>query len=328
MSIGNRELLSKAAIESGSFTGGIGLSIEEADTFIDYMIAESSLMKNARIERMASATKKIYKLGIGSKVLVPATAVEDPGETVSVNTAQIVLTSKEMIAITRVSDDALEDNIEGDEFVDHLMRMIASAAANQLEYAYLMGKVVDPATDINELFTGWYERALSERDGSHILDAEDDTDRYIEREKFSKLLKALPLKYRGVNKKNLRFIVASDIEQDYADTLAKRNTALGDAAAMGSIELAYRKVPIVPVALLPTNLAVGEAENGTFILLTDYNNLIIGLQRDIRIETQREARLRATDFVMTLRGDIQMENTDAVATYKNLLVKGQEAEGY
>ena len=126
----NRELLSKAAIESGSFTGGIGLSTEEADKFIDYMVDESSLMKNARIERMASATKKIYKLGIGSKVLVPATAVEDPGETVSINTAQIILTSKEMIAIARVSDDALEDNIEGDEFVDHLMRMIASAASS------------------------------------------------------------------------------------------------------------------------------------------------------------------------------------------------------
>lgn len=324
----NRELLSKAAITSGSFTGGVGLSVEEADRFIDYMRDESSLMKNARVERMNASTKKIYKLGIGSKILVPASPVVDPGETVGINTAQIILTSKEMIAIARISDDSLDDNIEGDEFFDHLMRLVAAQSANQLEYAYLMAKLVEPATDINDLFIGWYERALSGRDGSHILDATEDDDRYISRAKFSKLLKALPLKYRGVNKKNLRFLVASDIEQDYADTMAERNTALGDAAAMGSIDLKYRKVPITPVALLPTNLPVGEVLNGTFMLLTDYNNLIIGIQRDIRLETQRWARLRATDVVMTLRGDIQMENTDAVATYKNLLVRGQEAGGY
>lgn len=318
----NLELLSKAAIVSGSFTGGIGLSSEDANTFIDYMVDESELMKNARIERMAAATKKIFKLGIGAEVLVPATAVEDPGETVGINTAQIILSSKEMIAIARINDDSLEDNIEGEAFVDHLMRMIASAGANQLEYAYLMGKIEDPAVSVNDLFNGWYERIKA--DSGNAIDTSGDADRFIERAKFSRLLKTLPSKYKGVNRKNLRFIVASDIEQDYADTMAARESALGDAAAMGSIDLAYRKIPIVPVALLPTNLPESETpveNDATFILLTDYNNLIIGIQRDIRIETQREARLRATDFVMTLRVDIQLENPEAAAVYDLLKVR-------
>ena len=79
------------------------------------------------------------------------------------------------------------------------------------------------------------------------------------------------------------------------------------------------------VAALERNHNSGDAveivtADGTFGLATDYQNLILGIQRDIRVETDRLPRLRATDFVLTFRADVQMENPDAVVLLENLQV--------
>ena len=46
-----KQTLSKAAITTGSFTSGIGLSEEESDQFLDFVIDESSLKGKVRIDR-------------------------------------------------------------------------------------------------------------------------------------------------------------------------------------------------------------------------------------------------------------------------------------
>jgi len=61
--------------------------------------------------------------------------------------------------------------------------------------------------------------------------------------------------------------------------------------------------------------------DGSDLLLTDYRNLIFGIQRDIKWETERHARRRSTSFVMTLRVDTQIENADAMVIMKNMTSK-------
>lgn len=390
-----QDLINKSIITSGSFGGGIGLSWEESDRFIDYVVDQSMLKNNARVEKMTKATKKIDKVGIGDRILIPATAGVDPGNTVGINTSQIVLEAKEMIAIAEVSDDSLEDNIEGDAFVDHLMRMISSQVANELESAFLNGKKIaniGEATDVHQLFDGWATRAKSE---SHVLDATGFTDRYIGRDKFSKMVKAMPLKYRR-DRSNLRFLMADDIYQDYNDALADRMTVGGDNFVQNlAPQIGYGNIKFQPISLFPTENpvvksgganttvatasiigattvaiasetgitagdvlllgggtgyaetatvasvgtgtvtfdaplrfphAIGHAvtevtEDGSFSMLTDYRNLICGIHRDIRIETERWARKRTTAFILTLRADIQIENPDAIVLMDNLKVR-------
>jgi hypothetical protein len=392
------ELINKSIITSGSFGGGIGLSWEESDRFIDYVVDQSFLKNNARVERMSKATKKIDKIGIGDRILIPATAGVDPGNTVNVSSGQIILQAKEMIAIAEVSDDSLEDNIEGDAFVDHLMKMIAGQVANELEGAYLLGKQIPnigDATDISQLFDGWATRALAE---GHVVDANVGfTDRYIDSEKFSRMMKAMPLKYRR-DRKNLRYLMADDIYQDYNDKLAQRMTVGGDGFVQTlNPSIGYGNVGFQPISLLPTDMPVAKAdgesttmsapsvagastitlvdvtklaegdvvqiagstgfaevatvvavdgagkvatfasplrfahatgstvveanEDGSFSMLCDYRNLICGIHRDIRVETERWARKRTTAFILTLRTDIQMENPEAVVLMKNLKVR-------
>jgi len=392
-----------SVITPASFTAPAALSREEADRFIDYVVDQSFLKSNARIERMNAPTKTIAKVGIGQKILKPAKSATDPGNTVSIVTDQLSLETKEIIAIAEISDDSLEDNIEGDAFVDHLMRMIASQAANELDLMGMYGKRIDnpnEATDILQLVNGWITVA---RERGHVLNARDTglfedangyANGYIDPPKLSKVVKTLPNKYRG-NKGNLRILVADDIYQDYNDYLGARAVSTADPYLLGVGRLTYSNIPISAVSLLPvdrpvavvggvntkltnaplagtntiqvadaTDIEVGQTlalglgtgyeevvtvatVNGTTItlqsdlyyshkvestvkqitpdgsdlLLTDYRNLIFGIQRDIKWETERHARRRSTSFVMTLRVDTQVENPDALVLLEGLTSK-------
>jgi len=390
------------------------LSRDEADKFIDYVIDQSFMKKNARVERMNAPTKTIAKVGLGNKILKPAKSAVDPGNTVSFETDQISLHTKEIIAIAEVSDDSLEDNIEGDAFVDHLMRMIASQAANELDLMCMYGRrlpdaEMNNATDISQLVNGWVTLVGGgdgslRKDKGHVIDARTsglffnpdgtvDTSGYITPSKFSRTFKTLPNKYRG-NTQNLRFLTPIDVYQDYNDYLGSRVVATADAYLLGVGNLTYANVPVQGVSLMPTDkpvVKIGGASttivtgiagsnslvvtagtdinpgdslcidmgsayeeivsvssvattnvviatplvfghmagapvvevlcNGADMLLTDYRNLIFGIQRDIRWETERHARRRSTSFVMTLRVDTQIENLDSMVLLKNLNVK-------
>ncbi len=396
----NEKLLSKAAITSDSFAGGIGLSTEEADRFIDFIVDESSFKDGTRIVRMNKHTKKIEKLGLSTnKVLKPAQAVTDPGETVSQTTDQILLTTSEMIAVFRISDDALEDNIEGDAFAEHMMQLVAKESSNQLEDALLYGrKEADTAEqdEVTQLWDGWISKAEST---GHIVDASSTAlfaDRFISTEKLSKTVKALPTKWRK-NRGLLKFGMADDLNQDYIDIQGARATQLGDRRLEEDGRPRYGGVnffphglfridrPVVVIGGGASTLAGAEAKgatsvtlvtiadydvgnvitfdfggpreeshtiltlpggnvvtfagpglafnqkagavcrettlDGTDVLLANYQNLIWGIQRDVRIELDRLPRLRATDWVMTMRMTAEVENDDALAILVNAQAK-------
>lgn len=66
---------------------------------------------------------------------------------------------------------------------------------------------------------------------------------------------------------------------------------------------------------------VKGSNDASFVMLTHFQNLIVGIQRDIRIELDRRPRERATYAVVTLRVDCNMENTDAGGLLTGLAVK-------
>lgn len=61
--------------------------------------------------------------------------------------------------------------------------------------------------------------------------------------------------------------------------------------------------------------------DGADVLLTPDYNFVYGIQRDITIEPQRNARERATDFVITMRLDFKVENAEMTGLLKNVKVK-------
>lgn len=61
--------------------------------------------------------------------------------------------------------------------------------------------------------------------------------------------------------------------------------------------------------------------DGADVILTPDYNFIYGIQRDITIEQDRQPKLRATDFVITMRLDFKVENAEMTGLLKNVKVK-------
>jgi hypothetical protein len=316
--------LTKATLITSGWS--YGLTITEANAFLDYLVEESVLLKQVRTVRMPGKKYRIDAIGLGGNVLKKGVAGTDPGDTVSLSgPTQIELSSEEVIAIVSIGDDMLEDNIEGDAFVQHLLGMIGRAAANEIEQAAIHGDTGVADAGIMDRWDGWLKLAAA--GGAHVTDAMGDADRYwpgADGVKATKLIKSLPTKYR-LDYRTLAFLLHNDLYLDYNDMLAGKGFSEAWMAITGVADVPLRSIRNIRVPLMKTDIAFTHNAtpytDGTVVMLTDLRNLIVGIQRDIKIEPQRQPRKRATDYVLSMRAAIQIENGDAIAIYDHAAVK-------
>lgn len=152
----------------------IVLEAEEADRFIDYVVDESVLKNNARIIKMSKVTKNVRALGLGAaRFLYPGATFSSSNYLKTLTTQKIPLIAKKMRGCVAIHDDDLEDNIEGDAFADHVMRMVAARIANELDECFWIGDTAGiggfGADDIRSLFDGWRYRLLCSQAQSGYL---------------------------------------------------------------------------------------------------------------------------------------------------------------
>jgi hypothetical protein len=315
--------ISKATITSASL-GSYGLSFEESGAFLDYVIDESVVLKNIRTVKMKNQRQPIDKIGLGSTVMVKSVVGVDPGDTTSVTTSQVMLQSQDCMAVINIGDDTLQDNIEGDEFVQHLLGMVSRAAANEIEAASILGDSTLAVTGIMNMWDGFYK--LAKANGAHVIEGMADTDRYwagANGAKMTKLLKALPTKYRR-DKAMMRNLIHPDLYLDYTDTLTGISSVPGFAAITGGADVPIRGVQHLQAPGISESMAFTYSStnytNGTFVMLTNPQNLIVGIHQDITLEPFREPVKRQTRWAMVLRQDVKIENADAIAIYDHALV--------
>lgn len=359
----NENLLSKKRFMKMKALPDIELTAQEADQFIDYVIDQSFWNKNARIVKMNKSEKNIRYLGYGTgRFLKPADHFSVTDYKKEFYSGKIALASKKVRGAIEIFDDDLEDNIEGQAFADHLMKVIAAKVANELDEAYFVSNADYANTDIRNLWEGFryilLAYAPTEADAAHQLplaatklDA-TDTDVFkvaggiVERYqviikgnatgvydwefKFAKMLNSLPSKYKARGLANLRFFCNDIIMADYVDALAKRSTILGDNAILGKGPLQYMTVPITPVPLMPANFeaysdgkemyeeTAGDTYKYADCILTTKNNFIIGLQRELKLESQRVPEDEAQRVFYSMRADLKVENPEAAVIVYNL----------
>lgn len=139
--------------------------------------------------------------------------------------------------------------------------------------------------------------------------------------KYGNMLKKLPSKYKKAGLANLRFFQSDQQTQDYIDALSARATILGDKAILGQGPLSYGQVPIVPCPNMPMTMSeAGVLGGGTYgdTLLTPKGNLVIGIYRNLKIESQRVAADEATYWFYSMRADNAIENVNACVMLENL----------
>lgn len=339
--LSNKQLLklNKESVIKGLFPSTIAFTAEEAERFLTVIVDQSFLKNNARVVMMAKEKKNIRYIGLGTnKVFWPAATLDQTKYVKELAHEKIELSVSKARGCVQIPDDDLEDNIEGEDFARKLMdEMVAPAGANELEEAFLVGSAVSPPTTLTEQWDGWYTLALASAAAGAgdvmaacgIVDASATTTPYIAeidadspygwKFKFQAMINALPTKYRKYKDK-LRFYVSPGVRQDYRMAIAARGTSVGDAALLQGGDMSYDGIKIVEVALLPETQGTGSDE--TFVMLTWAENLIVGLHRSLKIETERSAPDEATRFWLSLRADVKIENNEAVVICKKMKVRG------
>ena len=296
------EKVKRADIALSNLTneGGI-LAVEQSNEFIDMLIDEPTILKEARTVTMHNPSMEINRIGFLERILRPAvqavSTTTDPyppeRRVTAPNRAQpdlnrIPLSTKEVIAEIRIPYEVLEDNIERGGMEQTILRLIAQRAALDLEELFLQGD-----TTSNDSYLALMDGALKK----FTMNVVDNAEGTIDANTFNRAIKALPTRYRR-NKSMMRFYPHMDIEQDYRMKLSSRGSALGDDILTGDRTVGVFGVPMKGAALMPTSE----------MLFTNPKNMIFGIQRNIRLETMRQIQDREVVIVLTARVAIACED--------------------
>lgn len=315
MGISNTELAKRADIALTDLSSNGGLLLpEQANAFIDLVYNEPTILKQVRRVSMTAPSRKINKVGFGSRITHAATQTGgqlDSGanqrwlaaaQRAKIGTQQIQLDTKEYISEIRVPYEVLEDNIEGESFEATIMRHVAVQYALDMEEFGLFGDTASGDVDL-ALQDGWLKRMTS-----NIV---DNGSAGISPDMFEAGLLAMPQKYlRSLNQLKQFVSVANTIR--YRSLVSKRIGAYGDSALTQNIPLFAAGVPIEGAPMMSAD-SVGAKG-----ILTFPNNLLFGVQRDVSVETDKDIRSREIIIVLTTRTAFQIEQEDACVKFLNI----------
>ena len=326
-----------------SSTGGSGLHVasengnggllnpEQSARFLDYMFDATVIGKVARTVRMKADTTEIDRIGVGEKLMKLATEGDDTGANSAVTFSKISLTTKKLRLDWELSTESLEDNIEGPDLEDHIARMMATQAGNDIEDVLLNGNTSLTSDALYKAFDGVVKKSKAY---GHVVDAGGAT---VSRAVFNSALKALPRKYKQ-RRTDLRFLAGSNLIQDflYANSIGTNMTIPQDIASSvirgdvqplsgpaGYVAPYAFGIPIVEVPLLPETQAgdySGHTGSHGDIHLTFPNNVVIGIKRDVTVYRFFWPRKDSIEYTMYTRVGVQIEQADAWVVVKNVKV--------
>ena len=316
----NKSLLKRADAEIADLVsnGGI-LPDEEADTFIDLVIEQPTILSQSRFVRMQSHTMKLNRIGFGSRILhaapqgTPPYAADDGTNSrylLAANrskptTTQISLTTEEMMAEVHLPYEYLEDNIEGESLRTHILRLIAERLALDLEETALWSDTTSADPDL-ALFDGWLARMTS--------NTYDNLSAGITPDVFAEAQKALPQKYLRYMQQMRGYISHAD-RISFQQAVATRATGYGDSA-LKAIDTPLYAYSLQLEAAPLLNAGAGLAAETAF--MTFPKNLIFGIRRDISFEMERDIRAREWIIVVTCRIGTQLDEEEATVKIINM----------
>ena len=346
----SNELLAKAAEAGTTLTGGMTgaanptdgihvgsegkgglLNPEQSARFLDYMFDATVIGKVARTVRMRADTTEIDRIGVGEKLMKLAAEAENTGSNAAVQFSKISLTTKKLRLDWELSTESLEDNIEGADLEDHIARLMATQAGNDLEDVVLNGNTALTGDALYKSFDGVVKIAKA---NGHVVAGAGAT---ISRDIFNKALKAMPRKYKQ-RRPDLRFLAGSNLIQDYLYSTSQNiqnvnpqdiasSIIRGDQGGLGGpagyvAPFAFG-IPIVEVPLLKEtqtgSYATPTGEHGD-VHLTFPNNVVIGIKRDVTVYRFFWPKKDSIEYTMYTRVGVQIEQADAWVVVKNVKV--------
>ncbi|MGI4991063.1 hypothetical protein ACRXCV_00405 (plasmid) [Halobacteriovorax sp. GFR7] len=330
MSQQSKTILRKADLAVAEINGQGSLTIEQSNRFIRKLIEAPTLLRVCRTIAMSAPSRRINKIGFGERIMRAANQGTYTGGVAQDDRAlaaadrskpqfeKIELNTKEIMAEIRLPYELLEDNIEGGNInfggatqvsggapnggiLNTILDLIAERAAIDMEELCLLGDTASGDAYL-ALVDGWLKRAQT-------ANSLDYGNQGITRKLFKIGIQMLEPKYKR-NMQSMRHFLSHNQVTEYSDTLAGRETQLGDSKhTQGTAPVYGNGVLCVPVALMPESQGI----------LCDPKNLLFGIQRNLSLEIDKDIRAREFVVVLTARVDVQIEETEAVIHYNNIL---------
>jgi hypothetical protein len=329
-----------ASGDSANLSGEGLLYPDQANRFLDYMWDATILAKAARTIRMRSNTTEIDRVAVGQRIMTVAQE-DNPRDYVQgyTNAAatfnKISLTTRKLRLDWELSSESLEDNIEGPDLEDHIARLMATQAGNDIEDVLING--VGSGSGLMSAFKGFRQLAV---DNAHVVDAQGNG---LDKAIFNLAIKTLPRKYKQ-RRNQLRFFTGSNLVQDYLYNLTAETSSgftpfdiasgivRGDVAANdggpGTVTPFAFGIPVINVPLMTETLAgdySGAAGDHGDLHLTFPQNFIIGIKRDVTVYRLFQPKKDTIEYTLFIRVGAQMENYDAHVIVKNVKVAGSVA---
>ena len=330
----------------GITNSGTGLLYpDQANRFLDYMWDATILAKSARTIRMRSNTTEIDRVSVGQRIMTVATEELPRDYAQGTNSiaagalfSKISLTTRKLRLDWELSAESLEDNIEGPDLEDHIARLMATQAGNDVEDVLINGSTTNGLTGLYSAFNGF--RALAASNG-HVVDA---AGAGLDRTIFNNAIKAMPRKYKQ-RRNQLRFFAGSNLVQDYLFNLTTMSTSgftpfdiaspiiRGDVAANdggpGTVTPFAFGIPVINVPLMREDLAsggypgaVGSGALYGDVHLTFPQNLIVGIKRDVVVYRLFQPKKDTIEYTLFIRVGAAIENYDAHVLVKNVQIAG------
>ena len=297
--------------------GGILLP-EQARRFIDYVWDATVLAKDGRRVTMRANTMELEKVNVGERVIRAAAQADPTFTNAGATFSKVELTTKKIRLDWEVSTEALEDNVEGGALEDHLVRLMTTAFANDIEDLAINGDgETGQFLSIMEGFVSKVQGGDSHE--SLVTVANNNWTTPV----LQDIILAMPRKYRAI-KNNLKFYAGTDAFQG----IVKNNGTLADAIAeaftprLGGTEAnrqAYYDGNAQTFGGARTTRVLGvEVQEvpyypAGYVDLTFPQNRVWGFQRDITVNRFYQPKKDTIEYTVFVRFGIQWEELDAVA---------------
>ena len=316
----NIDYLNEMAVKAVTTISVLGSSVLQAGYFDKYVkeaTQNRTILNDARQIRMDSQVQNIDRVGFGSRI----TQVVNEGSAISTfnepTFTQNVLTAKEFVAATALTDQAARRTLEAPNFESSLISMFSEQAGADWEERAVWGDTAKytgggDGGDIAMLHAqdGWIKRADSDQ---LIYGGASDEDFNFSDVGIIGALDACraayPKEYMNMPGQ-VAFYMGFDYFDAYINEWGDRYTPAGDEALSTGMARPFKGHPVKYAPVLDS--AAGCAAYDEPILMVNPANLVYGVFEDVTIEPEREAAYRQTNWFLTAETDQDFENEEAV----------------
>ena len=310
--------------------GGV-LNPEQSRQFIDYIFDEMVLANDGRRVVMKANTMEVDKVRVGSRLVAKATQAEQTGANSAPAFTKIELTTTKFRLDYELSTEYLEDNIEGQQLEDHIVRLMATQFGNDLEDIAIYGR---PATSgdgtynntlagfirqtLDTSYTGAHEAAAAAATMTSIWEATPDSGdgsvATLSLEAIEAVYNALPRKFKA-RRQDLKFYMNSKHLQELISALRSVGSVpeqvatrvidgvLPQIGCPAGAQYMIFGLPVLEVPLYPDN----------YVDLTLPSNRIWGFQRDVTVHREFKPKKDTVEYTVYVRMGVALEEKSAIA---------------